>query len=384
MNDKMNDKKTNKIYDFTIIGQGLAGSLLAYELLKLNKTVLVIDDNHKSSSSSVAAGIINPITGMRFVKTSHVDILLPAALTLYQKLEKTLKIPLLHQSRMIRLLQNMKEAKQLEKRRQDPKYHPWLGQYHPATTLPEFNDEFGSIDQLQSAWLDVPQCLNAIRLWLQSCDTPYTRYLPGTLNDANIKKIESNQGPLIHLQALHNDHQQPINTRCLIYCRGYKDQFNHYFKWLPFQCAKGEILSLRANKALPAMLVNFGQWVIPIDPFTIKTGASWDRDILNQEVTVNARIKLLDKIKSLYNIPGLEFEVIDQQAGVRPCTKQRTPFIGSHPEFDSIKIFNGFGAKGSLLIPYYATEFAKQLCHTPADKHFLFEDCDIKRHWHAH
>ncbi|VAW75916.1 hypothetical protein MNBD_GAMMA12-671 [hydrothermal vent metagenome] len=379
----MNNRNTPQIYDFTIVGQGLAGSILAYELLKYNKTVLVIDDNHKSASSSMAAGIINPITGMRFVKTSHVEILLPAALTLYHQLEKILKTPLLHHTQMIRLLHNRKEAEQLEKRIQDPAYHHWLGQYHPANTLAKFNDEFGSIDQLQSSWLDVPQCLSAIRHWLQSCNPTTTTYLQGTIDDANIKIIKSRQGNIIRLQSLQDEKIQPVNTHSLIYCRGYKDQFNHFFKWLPFQCAKGEILSLRANKALPPTLVNFGQWLIPIDPFTIKTGASWDRESLNQEITAKARIMLLNKIKVLYNIPGLEFEVIDQQAGVRPCTKHRTPFIGSHPEIESIKIFNGFGAKGSLLVPYFAKEFAKELCHTTSDKQTLLTECDIKRYWHG-
>ncbi|MCB1123318.1 MAG: FAD-dependent oxidoreductase, partial [Verrucomicrobiae bacterium] len=51
--------------DYLVVGQGLAGSALALELLARGKTVLVIDDGHKHASSQVAAGLINPITGRR-------------------------------------------------------------------------------------------------------------------------------------------------------------------------------------------------------------------------------------------------------------------------------------------------------------------------------
>ncbi|MFT5168556.1 MAG: glycine oxidase, partial [Saprospiraceae bacterium] len=58
-----------KEVDYLIIGQGLAGSLLAYQLLERGKTVQIIDNHHNGASSSIAAGIINPITGRRFAKS---------------------------------------------------------------------------------------------------------------------------------------------------------------------------------------------------------------------------------------------------------------------------------------------------------------------------
>jgi len=52
--------------DFLIVGQGLAGSLMAWELMQRGKTVLIVD-NGLENASRVAAGLINPVTGMRFV-----------------------------------------------------------------------------------------------------------------------------------------------------------------------------------------------------------------------------------------------------------------------------------------------------------------------------
>ena len=68
--------------DYLIIGQGLAGSLLAWELIQRDCKVVIID-NGNENASQVAAGLINPITGMRFVKSTDVDTLLPTAKQYY-------------------------------------------------------------------------------------------------------------------------------------------------------------------------------------------------------------------------------------------------------------------------------------------------------------
>ena len=51
--------------DYLIVGQGLAGSLLAMTLVKMGKSVLVVDRYQTSSASRVAAGLLNPVTGRK-------------------------------------------------------------------------------------------------------------------------------------------------------------------------------------------------------------------------------------------------------------------------------------------------------------------------------
>ena len=45
-----------KHFDYIIVGQGLAGTLLTHRLLKLGKSVLVIDKHREFTSSKVAPG----------------------------------------------------------------------------------------------------------------------------------------------------------------------------------------------------------------------------------------------------------------------------------------------------------------------------------------
>ena len=51
--------------DLIIVGQGLVGSLLALSCQQAGMSVRVIDNGHQSSSTKVAAGIMNPLIGPR-------------------------------------------------------------------------------------------------------------------------------------------------------------------------------------------------------------------------------------------------------------------------------------------------------------------------------
>jgi len=56
--------------DFLIIGQGLAGSLLAWTLLQQQQTVVLVDSQDPQGASQVAAGLVNPVVGQRLEKQS--------------------------------------------------------------------------------------------------------------------------------------------------------------------------------------------------------------------------------------------------------------------------------------------------------------------------
>ena len=70
-----------------IIGGGIAGCSLAWQLTKKGKNVKLLDrkENH---SSFVAAGMINPIVFRRMNLSWRVDEFLPEAKTYYSELEK--------------------------------------------------------------------------------------------------------------------------------------------------------------------------------------------------------------------------------------------------------------------------------------------------------
>ena len=89
------------VVDYLIIGQGISGTFLSYYLKKENKRVLVIDDNRADTPSRIAAGIINPITGRRYVTAWMIDELLDFTLMAYKEFGDYLNTPLLFQKSII-------------------------------------------------------------------------------------------------------------------------------------------------------------------------------------------------------------------------------------------------------------------------------------------
>ena len=79
-------------YDYIIVVQGIAGTLLTHLLIKKGKKVFVIDNGHKSSSTKIAAGLMNPITGRRYVKSWKYQELYDFAIKTYKEFDELLNM----------------------------------------------------------------------------------------------------------------------------------------------------------------------------------------------------------------------------------------------------------------------------------------------------
>src|SRR6187399_181340 len=89
------------VVDYLIIGQGISGTWLSYYLEKANKSFIVIDNAQPNSASRVAAGIINPVTGRRIVKTWMIDELLSFLIPAYEELGNELNIKAIEKKSLI-------------------------------------------------------------------------------------------------------------------------------------------------------------------------------------------------------------------------------------------------------------------------------------------
>jgi len=343
--------------DYLIIGQGLAGSLLAWELLHRGCKVVIVD-NGLESASQVAAGLINPITGLRFVKTADVDSLLPAAKIYYTRLSDFFAHNFYHEQTMLRIFRNPEESNNCKKRLTQTGYRRYLGDItEPGHPVKSLLTPFGYLEQKQTGYLLTRPLLTSLKKFFiaRAC------YRSMEFDYRGIRL-----GPFLGWQ--------DIMSKQIIFCDGYRASHNPWFAWLPWQPVKGEILTLAHGNDLPGKILNYGNWLIPLNAHTIKIGASFDRNCIDNKTTQQVRDALL---KSLQEIaPQIHTTLIDQQAGIRPCTQDRQPFIGQHLHHPQLAIFNGFGAKGSLRIPWYAQHFADVLLKNVP----LLKTCNIRRY----
>ena len=90
--------------DFFIVGQGLAGTLLAFELITQKKKVIVFDELQNTKASDVAAGLINPVVFRRMTKTALLDVAFPQMESTYQQLEDLLDEKFYFPGQILKLL----------------------------------------------------------------------------------------------------------------------------------------------------------------------------------------------------------------------------------------------------------------------------------------
>lgn len=345
--------------DYLIIGQGLAGSLLAWELIQRGCKVVVVD-NGRENASQVAAGLINPITGMRFVKSTDVDTLLPAAKHRYSQLADFFQQAFYIEKPMLRIFRSESEFTNAGKRLNNPDYRPYLGDIRPlGDGIGHLATPFGFLEQQQTGYLLTRSLLSCLKAYFIANDS---------YRQADIDYRDIRLQPSLRWQ--------DIAPRRIIFCEGYRATQNPWFCGLPFQPVKGEILTLEHQAELVDKILNYGNWLIPLNDHQIRIGATFDRESLDTRITEQGKIDLLNALSQIS--PTLTHAtLINHQANIRPCTQDRQPFIGSHPMHKQLAIFNGFGAKGSLQIPWHSRHFADALLNgTPLSK-----TCNIERHY---
>ena len=145
----------------------------------------------------------------------------------------------------------------------------------------------------------------------------------------------------------------------VISCEGYAAAQNPYFAFVPFNAAKGDILTLRFDAPLPAHSLHRGVWLAPsTDSQVFRLGASYDWTQLDDVPDPEAGAVLEEKLKAFLHVP---YRVVDHSAAVRPIVRESKALIGFHPVNRRLGFFNGLGSKGSLHGPWFAKEFSRCL-----------------------
>lgn len=328
--------------DYLIVGQGLAGSVLALNLIKNGNKIHVIDNFDPSSSSRVAAGIYNPITGKEMKKTWFADKLFPALHKFYKEAELLTKRKFFYPLEMYRPFLSIQEQNDWMAKSSAPGFSAYIKEIssHPLYSQQVF-DGFGGITLSQCGYLHVVDFLNATRTYLEENES----YEIGKFTESDLLIEEDNIT------------YKNIQAEKVIYCNGNQAIDSQYFGWLPFRPVKGEILQTKSEVPLNK-IYNRGVFIVPLSNGLCNVGATYNWRTLDVLPTEEARKELLDKLNKL---SPMSFEIKSQLAGIRPATKDRKPFVGIHPLYKSIGIFNGLGAKGVSLAPYLAQKFIEFL-----------------------
>lgn len=319
-----------------IVGSGLAGICIAYEMYKKQIPFQIIDSGI-NVSTDIAAGIINPIVFRRVTTSWRVAEFIPEALKFYEELTAAWGNTYFKEIPIRRAFSHQQEVDLWLKKQELPEFTPYLKPLDDADEkCNKVINTFGTGKVYQSGYVEASLLLQDALKWLES-----ENYL------RKETFIHTNLDP-------ETGEYQGEKFKDIIFCEGYQGVYNPWFSYLPLETTKGEVLTIEAKGLTEEESVNRKCFVMPIGNHRFKVGATYEWNTANTEITEEGKNTICENFKSLTNE---DFTILSQKAGIRPTTLDRRPLIGSHHTYKKLKIFNGLGAKGFLIAPLLAKEF---------------------------
>lgn len=325
-----------KSVDYLVVGQGIAGSVLAFELIKRGYSVQVIDQQEGNSSSLIAAGLYNPITGRKMVLTWLAHQIFDYCKSYYDEMEAYFARKFHHSLPIYRPFINEEEIDLWSDRQQSDTYGPFVSEvFSKSRKIDHVDDPYGGIVLNRTGYVDLPLLLNTVRKWL--IDKGIYR------NEMfSYEEIKTDHGIAIY---------RDLKCKKVLFCEGTGVANNPYWNHLHFKPVKGEVIEIERKLDINFIL-NRGVFMIPKGHFCT-VGSTYDHADLSTVPSQKGINTIIDRLKKIFSGPIV---VINSRAGIRPATKDRRPYIGLSIQ-KHIGIFNGFGTKGVSLVPYFASMF---------------------------
>jgi glycine oxidase len=353
--------------EFIIVGQGLAGTALAWVLLRRGRSVLVLD-NEKGGASRLAAGLITPVTGKRLAKSWRWDELYPVACAFYRTIEAEVGVSFFHQRPAVRLFASTAERDEFHRR----EANILRDLVTPAAPVNAewFDAPLGGFTMPHAARLDVPRYLDASRDYFRArgayalLTSPLEGEVASEASGWGVSAFASpSPSPPTRLTSFGDlplkGGGQSKEGQAVIFCRGFAADADAWFGGIKFNAAKGEILTIRVPGLAEDRVVHRGIWLAPSGNEVFRVGSTYTWEPLDSQPTPEGRAEIEAKLRAFLKVP---YKIIDHRAGVRPVIDAGYPVLGRHPAHPQLAYLNGLGSKGSLLAPFFAEQLAAHLC----------------------
>lgn len=333
----------------------MAGIAYAEELLKNNKSFVVFSDCSQQSSE-VAGGLYNPVILKRFTKVWKAKEQLEHVACFYPELEQKLDVTVNFKVPVYRRFVSYEEQNLWFDATDKPLLQPFLSTKLVKNTNNAIHAPFGFGEVLLTGRIDTEVLVKS-----------YSDYL-----DKNgwLIKEKFNYEELV----VNDNHVQykEYNAGNIVFCDGFGLKTNPYFNYLPLNGTKGQLLTIHSPELRLDFVLKSSVFLIPLGKDRYRVGATYEWDDKTNKVTKEAREELLEKMESFVKC---DYEVIGQQAGIRPTVTDRRPLVGEHPRQKRVHVLNGLGSRGVMIAPFAAKQLFDHIEHAIS----IDEDMDIKR-----
>jgi hypothetical protein len=303
----------------------------------------------------VASGLYNPVVLKRFNKAWDAEKHLPVAMSAYEELELFLGIKIDYKLPIYRLFSSIEEQNNWIIASDKIPLKPYLISTIKSNTNQNIYAPYGYGEVKNTGRIDT-------KLLLES----YSNVLN------NEKLISHESFEYDKLKISKKIVYKGIESENIIFSEGFGVRQNPFFNYLPIEGTKGELIIINAPKLNSEVIIKSSVFIIPIGKNNYLVGSTYAWDDFNNDPTINAKNKLLNKLDKLILCP---YKVVYHRAGIRPTVIDRRPLVGQHKSHQNLYILNGLGSRGVLIAP----TVANALINLIEDKLPLQKEINISR-----
>ncbi len=340
----MSGSFSQQVMKVLIIGQGIAGSCLAWELKRRGADFTIADRPIAETASRVAAGLVNPLTGRAFRPGWRQEECLSALSSFYPETERELGGSWWQKTPIFRELETEDQLEIWQERQTAPESCSYAG---PLFPWPEHWEGKGQAAYTRgSGVLHVETMVNAMRRFFSE---------EGRFVEAEVAPSDIQPGAdgFFHWCGDSFSH--------IVWCTGWEAGMHPDMAPLKGRPSKGTILDLELKDLeWHAGILHFGHWLVH-NGFFWRFGATyawaWDAPGVPEAPAVQEL--MLDMVKRYSG----EMNVIRARAAVRPIIRRSQPVAGPIPGLERQFVFSGLGSKGVTTSPWTAAQLAEHLVH---------------------
>ncbi len=320
-----------KQIDTIIVGLGLAGVAYAEQLLQLGKSFVVFSDQSQNASV-VAGGLYNPTILKRFTAAWQAKEQLEIALPFYAQIEARLGSTFDYKVPILRRFASIEEQ------------NLWFQAADKESLSP-----FLSLQLLdnENSGFSVPFKFGEVRKTGRVATKALLRDFASYLTTKGLLQNQSFEHAAIDFKD-HGVQYKEYYAQQIVFAEGYGLKQNPFFRDLPLEGTKGEVLTLRIPGLDEKSIIKSGVFIIPLGSDLYRVGSTYFWRDKTLGPTTDAQKFLLDRLERFMTLP---YEIISHAAGIRPTVSDRRPLLGRHITHPCLYVLNGMGSRGVLIAP---------------------------------
>ena len=320
--------------DYIIVGSGLASIMFAEQLRIHQKSFVVISDRSQQASV-VASGLYNPVVLKRFTAAWNANSHLHCAIPKYTSLELLLGLKLDYMIPIHRVLNSVQEQNNWFLACDKPIVNQFLNPDLINNSNNFVRAPFGFGEVYSTGRIDTQMLIDGYRSFLSDSN----QYISETFDYDSL------------IETTHGLNYKTIKSKYIVFTEGFGIHINPYFKHLPLEGTKGELITIHAPDLKLKTILKSSIFVIPMESDNYLIGSTYEWTDKTNIPTPKAKSQLLEKLELLVSC---NYEVVDQRAGIRPTVSDRRPLVGCHPNHNRMYVLNGLGTRGVLIAPSMA------------------------------